>query len=356
MGVFVLTVVGGLLALQVMLAPAPLVYYPRVVLNLCLDESPANIAFVRDLVAGERTDTRVKRAVYLQGLWSMAPTADNTYVGGTCAGGQNYRVFGQDTEPKAENEGEDPSAPYADYTVEITYFISERVAPKTADGFPITQAHIFPVRDATVPKRFWENQLPAELWAGPAVVTLQVTRIEKRVRVDIVISPPADDAGMLARVNCTERKLAYADWREPFACLLPREVLEHCRIEPFKPALPPAKNVALDSFRDLAKYRNMSGVFKALSDPTRRQVLQLLRRGPMSAGEIAEHFDVAKSTMSAHFAILREADLVASEKDGKSVVYHLNLSVLEEALMGFAQTFGFGDERKRAGALKARKA
>jgi len=48
--------------------------------------------------------------------------------------------------------------------------------------------------------------------------------------------------------------------------------------------------------------------------------------------------------------------LVASEKDGKSVVYHLNLSVLEEALMGFAQTFGFGDERKRAAALKARKA
>jgi len=99
----------------------------------------------------------------------------------------------------------------------------------------------------------------------------------------------------------------------------------------------------------------MSGVFKALSDPTRRQVLQLLRRGPMSAGDIAAHFDVAKSTMSAHFAILREADLVASEKDGKSVVYHLNLSVLEEALMGFAQTFGFGDERKRAGAPRARK-
>lgn len=100
----------------------------------------------------------------------------------------------------------------------------------------------------------------------------------------------------------------------------------------------------------------MSSVFKALSDPTRRQVLQLLRRGSMSAGEIADHFDVSKSTMSAHFAILREADLVRSERDGKSVVYHLNLSVLEEALMGFAQTFGFGDERRRVGALKARKA
>lgn len=86
----------------------------------------------------------------------------------------------------------------------------------------------------------------------------------------------------------------------------------------------------------------MSGVFKALSDPTRRHVLQLLRNGPMSAGELADHFDVSKPTMSAHFAVLREANLIAAEKDGKSVIYHLKLSVLEEALMGFAQTFGLG--------------
>jgi DNA-binding transcriptional ArsR family regulator len=100
----------------------------------------------------------------------------------------------------------------------------------------------------------------------------------------------------------------------------------------------------------------MSGVFKALSDPTRRQVLQLLRKGPMNAGDIAAHFDVAKSTMSAHFAILREAALVQSEKDGKAVVYHLNLSVLEDALMGFAQTFGLGTARKRPAAPSGRKA
>jgi DNA-binding transcriptional ArsR family regulator len=92
----------------------------------------------------------------------------------------------------------------------------------------------------------------------------------------------------------------------------------------------------------------MTGVFKALSDPTRRAVLQLLRKGPMSAGEIAGHFDVSKPTMSAHFAVLREANLVAQEKDGKSVIYHLNLSVLEEALMGFAHTFGIGADRARA--------
>src|SRR5262249_18367873 len=92
----------------------------------------------------------------------------------------------------------------------------------------------------------------------------------------------------------------------------------------------------------------MSGVFKALSDPTQREVLQLLRKGPMSAGDIADHFDVSKPTMSGHFAVLREAQLVSTEKDGKSVVYHLNLSVLEEALMGFAQTFGIGAERTPA--------
>jgi DNA-binding transcriptional ArsR family regulator len=86
----------------------------------------------------------------------------------------------------------------------------------------------------------------------------------------------------------------------------------------------------------------MSSVFKALSDPTRRKVLQLLRAGPMAAGDLADHFAVSRPTMSAHFAVLREAGLVEAERDGKSIVYHLRLSVLEEALMGFAQTFGLG--------------
>ena len=86
----------------------------------------------------------------------------------------------------------------------------------------------------------------------------------------------------------------------------------------------------------------MSGVFKALSDPTRRRVLQLLRKGPLSAGELSDQFAVSKPTMSAHFAVLREADLVHAEKSGKSVVYHLKLSVLEDALLGFAHTFGLG--------------
>jgi len=91
----------------------------------------------------------------------------------------------------------------------------------------------------------------------------------------------------------------------------------------------------------------MGPVFKALSDPTRRRVLQLLRRGPMSAGELADQFQVSKPTMSAHFAVLREAGLIEAEKRGKSVVYTLQLSVLEEALLSFTQGFGW-ELRRRA--------
>ena len=85
----------------------------------------------------------------------------------------------------------------------------------------------------------------------------------------------------------------------------------------------------------------MNLVFKALSDPTRRRVLELLKQRPMSAGELADHFKVSKPAMSAHFAILREAGLVVSEKHGKSVVYQLQLSVLEDALLRFSQAFGW---------------
>ncbi len=83
----------------------------------------------------------------------------------------------------------------------------------------------------------------------------------------------------------------------------------------------------------------MANVFKALSDPTRRKVLELLRGGSKTAGELSEHFDVSKPTMSVHFKVLREADLVRAEREGKHIVYSLKMSVLEEALMGFAQAF-----------------
>lgn len=88
----------------------------------------------------------------------------------------------------------------------------------------------------------------------------------------------------------------------------------------------------------------MNNVFKALSDPTRRKVLELLRKQPMTAGELADHFPVSRPTMSAHFAVLREADLIESTKIGTTITYQLKLSVLEDALLGFARLFGVGTE------------
>lgn len=84
----------------------------------------------------------------------------------------------------------------------------------------------------------------------------------------------------------------------------------------------------------------MSNVFRALADPTRRQVLAFLRERPLSAGELAARFDVSKPTMSAHFAVLREAGLIDASRHGKSIVYRLRMSVLEEALMGLAAAVG----------------
>lgn len=86
----------------------------------------------------------------------------------------------------------------------------------------------------------------------------------------------------------------------------------------------------------------MSDIFKALADPTRRKVLELLRQRPMTAGELADQFPVSRPTMSAHFAVLREADLIDSVKIGTTITYQLRLSVLEDALLGFARLFGAG--------------
>jgi|SRR5436309_3251560 ArsR family transcriptional regulator len=75
----------------------------------------------------------------------------------------------------------------------------------------------------------------------------------------------------------------------------------------------------------------MNDAFDALAHPVRRQILKLLRKRPMSAGEIADRFELAKPTLSGHFAVLKAADLVWAERKGTSIVYHLNMSVLEEA-------------------------
>lgn len=92
----------------------------------------------------------------------------------------------------------------------------------------------------------------------------------------------------------------------------------------------------------------MSAVFKALADPTRRRVLQLLRERPMTAGELADQFEVSKPTMSAHFGVLREANLIEATKRGTTITYSLKLSVLEEALLGFAGAFGLEVKPKRS--------
>ncbi|QYF92101.1 metalloregulator ArsR/SmtB family transcription factor [Massilia sp. PAMC28688] len=84
----------------------------------------------------------------------------------------------------------------------------------------------------------------------------------------------------------------------------------------------------------------MSTIFKALSDPTRRAVLQHLQKGPIGAGELADMFDVSKPTMSAHFAVLVGAGLIEADKQGRTITYRLKMSVLEDALLGFAQAFG----------------
>lgn len=86
----------------------------------------------------------------------------------------------------------------------------------------------------------------------------------------------------------------------------------------------------------------MNQVFKALSDPTRRRVLQLLHEQPMTAGELCDRFDLSGSTMSAHFSVLRGAGLVEAEKRGTTITYRLRLSVLQDALLGFAELFDIG--------------
>jgi ArsR family transcriptional regulator, arsenate/arsenite/antimonite-responsive transcriptional repressor len=74
----------------------------------------------------------------------------------------------------------------------------------------------------------------------------------------------------------------------------------------------------------------MNAVFRALSDPTRREILRLLRDGPRTSGQIAEHFPVAWATVSRHLGVLRDSGLVLAERDGQQVVYELNTTVFSD--------------------------
>ncbi len=90
----------------------------------------------------------------------------------------------------------------------------------------------------------------------------------------------------------------------------------------------------------------MDEVFRALGDPTRREILRLLRRRDMTAGELAESFPLAKSTLSGHFNVLRHAKLIVSERRGTTIVYSLQLSTFEEAVAAVLDLLAAGKRRK----------
>jgi ArsR family transcriptional regulator len=76
----------------------------------------------------------------------------------------------------------------------------------------------------------------------------------------------------------------------------------------------------------------LTAAFKAIADPTRREILHLLRKEEMTAGDVAARFDMTKPTMSHHFSVLRDAGLVSSRREGQTIWYALNTTVLEDVL------------------------
>lgn len=89
---------------------------------------------------------------------------------------------------------------------------------------------------------------------------------------------------------------------------------------------------------------SIQNTLRALSDPIRREILNLLKLGRMSAGDIADHFDVTGAAVSRHLSVLKEADLVRDTREGKFIYYDLNASVLEEILLWIADLKGENDD------------
>jgi ArsR family transcriptional regulator len=87
-------------------------------------------------------------------------------------------------------------------------------------------------------------------------------------------------------------------------------------------------------------------VFKAIADPTRREILHLLRKEEMNAGALAAHFDMTKPTMSHHFSVLKEAGLVTSRRQGQVIWYALNTTVLQDVLAWSMDMAGAADKEK----------
>ena len=88
----------------------------------------------------------------------------------------------------------------------------------------------------------------------------------------------------------------------------------------------------------------IQNTLKALSDPVRREILELLKKGPMSAGDISSHFDMTGATISHHLSQLKKADLVLETKEKNFVYYELNATVFEEMMLWFAQFRGGDDD------------
>ena len=82
---------------------------------------------------------------------------------------------------------------------------------------------------------------------------------------------------------------------------------------------------------------------RALADPVRREILNLLKAGTCSAGEIGEHFDITAAAISRHLSVLKEADLIRDERQGKYIYYTMNASVLEEIMLWITDLKGAGD-------------
>ena len=84
----------------------------------------------------------------------------------------------------------------------------------------------------------------------------------------------------------------------------------------------------------------LQNTLKALADPIRREILNLLKKGNMSAGEIVDHFPVTAASISRHLSVLKDADLIRDTRDGKFIIYELNTSVLEEIMLWITELKG----------------
>ena len=88
---------------------------------------------------------------------------------------------------------------------------------------------------------------------------------------------------------------------------------------------------------------SLQNTLRALVDPIRREILNLLKKGRMSAGDIAEHFDVTAAAVSRHLSVLKDADLIRDAREGKFIYYDLNATVLEEIMLWIADLKGEND-------------